>query len=68
MGIWDTEVIRVDGHLFAYIRVQNYYSGNVSGSFRRIYQDNTDIIMLKLMVVTRIWILLSLDYYPMSKD
>lgn len=39
MGIWDMEVIRVDGHLFAYIRVQNDYSGNVSGSFRRIYQD-----------------------------
>lgn len=39
MGIWDTEVIRVDGNLFAYIKVQNDYSGNVSGSFRRIYQD-----------------------------
>ena len=39
MGIWDTEAIRVDGHLFAYIKVQNDYSGNVSGSFRRIYQD-----------------------------
>lgn len=39
MGIWDTEVIRVDGNLFAYIKVQNDYYGNVSGSFRRIYQD-----------------------------
>lgn len=39
MGIWDTEVIRVDGNLFAYIRVQNDYSGNISGSFRRIYKD-----------------------------
>lgn len=39
MGLWDTEVLRVDGNLFAYVRVQNDYNGNISGSFRRIYQD-----------------------------
>lgn len=39
MAIWDTEVIRVDGNLFAYVRVQNEYNGNISGSFRRIYQN-----------------------------
>lgn len=39
MAIWETEVIRVDGNLFAYVRVQNEYNGNISGSFRRIYQD-----------------------------
>lgn len=37
--IYDKEVIRVDGNLYAYIRVQNEYTGNVSGSFRRIYKD-----------------------------
>lgn len=42
MGIWETEVIRVDGNLFAYIRVQNEFTGNISGSFRRIYQDKKD--------------------------
>lgn len=35
----DPEIVRVDGNLFAYIKVQNEYTGNVSGSFRRIYQD-----------------------------
>lgn len=39
MGIWDAEAVRVDGNLFAYIKVQNDYFGNVSGNFRRIYQD-----------------------------
>ena len=39
MGIWDTEIIRVDGNLFTYVRVQNDYNGNISGSFRRVYQD-----------------------------
>ena len=42
MGIWETEVIRVDGNLFAYIRVQNEFTGNISGNFRRIYQDKKD--------------------------
>lgn len=39
MSLWDNEILRVDGHLFVYVRVQNDYSGNISGSFRRIYQD-----------------------------
>lgn len=39
MSIWDNEILRVDGHLFVYVRIQNDYSGNVSGSFRRIYQN-----------------------------
>lgn len=39
MSLWDSEILRVDGHLFVYVRVQNDYSGNVSGSFRRIYQN-----------------------------
>lgn len=39
MSLWDSEILRVDGHLFVYVRVQNDYSGNISGSFRRIYQN-----------------------------
>lgn len=39
MGIWETEIIRVDGNLFAYMRVQNDFTGNISGSFRRVYLD-----------------------------
>lgn len=37
--LYDTEVVRVDGNLYAFIRVQNEFTGNVSGSFRRIYKD-----------------------------
>ena len=37
--IWDVEVIKADGNLYAYIRVQNEFTGNISGSFRRIYKD-----------------------------
>ena len=39
MSLWESEILRVDGHLFVYVRVQNDYSGNISGSFRRIYLD-----------------------------
>lgn len=35
----DPEIIRVDGNLYAYVRTQNEYTGNVSGAFRRIYTD-----------------------------
>lgn len=37
----DPEILRVDGNLYAYIRIQNEYTGNVSGSFRRIYKDKS---------------------------
>ena len=37
--IWDAEVLRVDGNLYAYIRVQNEFTGNISGTFRRIYKN-----------------------------
>ena len=37
--VWDKEVIEVDGNMFVYIRLQNEFTGNISGSFRRIYQD-----------------------------
>jgi len=35
--IWSNEVVRCDGNLFAYVRVQDEYTGNIAGSFRRIY-------------------------------
>ena len=37
--IWEIEIIRVDGNLFAYTRIQNEFTGNISGHFRRIYKD-----------------------------
>lgn len=37
--IWGIEIIRVDGNLFAYTRIQNEFTGNISGHFRRIYKD-----------------------------
>lgn len=39
MSIWDSEVVKADGQLFIYVRVQNDYTGNISGSFRKLYQD-----------------------------
>lgn len=39
MSTWSTDIIEVDGKLFAYVRLQNDFSGNVSGHFRRIYYD-----------------------------
>lgn len=37
--LYDSEVVRVNGDLYAFIRIQNEFTGNVSGSFRRIYKD-----------------------------
>ncbi len=37
--IWGNEVLRVDGNLFVYTRIQNEFTGNISGHFRRIYKD-----------------------------
>ena len=39
MSIWDSEIVKADGNLYAYIRVQNDFTGNIAGSFRRIYKD-----------------------------
>lgn len=36
----DPEIVRANGDLYAFIQVQNEYTGNVSGSFRRVYQNN----------------------------
>ena len=37
--IWDNEVLRVDGNLYVFTRIQNEFTGNISGHFRRIYKD-----------------------------
>lgn len=37
--IWDNEVFRVDGNLYVFTRIQNEFTGNISGHFRRIYKD-----------------------------
>ena len=37
--IWYNEVLRVDGNLYVYTRIQNEFTGNISGHFRRIYND-----------------------------
>ena len=39
MGIWDSEIVKVNGELYAFVRVQNDFTGNISGAFRRIYKD-----------------------------
>ena len=38
--IWYNEVIRVDGNLYVFTRIQNEFTGNISGHFRRIYKDD----------------------------
>ena len=39
MSMWSYDVLEADGNLFAYVRIQNDYTGNIVGSFRRIYTD-----------------------------
>ena len=38
--IWDNEVFRCDGNLYVFTRIQNEFTGNISGHFRRIYNDH----------------------------
>lgn len=37
--IWDHEVFKVDGNLYVFTRIQNEFTGNISGHFRRVYKD-----------------------------
>ena len=39
MSLWSIDIQEADGNLFAYVRVQNEWTGNRSGAFRRIYTD-----------------------------
>ena len=42
MSLYEFDILRCDGKLFAYTRIQNDYTGNVSGYFKRIYQKDAD--------------------------
>ena len=33
------KVFRIDGNLYVFTRIQNEFTGNISGHFRRIYKD-----------------------------
>lgn len=39
MSIWDTEIVRVDGELKAYVKVQNEIKGGITGCLRNIHLD-----------------------------
>ena len=36
MSLWNIEVLRIDGQLYAHVRIQNDYTGNISGSVRKV--------------------------------
>ena len=40
MSIWSYDIIRADGKLFAYIRIQDDYTGNIAGRFSKVHQTN----------------------------
>ena len=42
MSIWSYNIIRVDGQLFAYIRIQDDYTGNIAGRFSKVHQSGFD--------------------------
>ena len=39
MSIWDTEIVRVDGELKVYVKVQNEVTGGITGCLRNIHLD-----------------------------
>ena len=39
MSIWSYDIIRADGNLFAYIRIQDDYTGNIAGRFSKVHQS-----------------------------
>lgn len=36
MSLWDVEITKLDGMLKAYVRIQNDYTGQISGSLRSV--------------------------------
>lgn len=38
MSLYGFEILRCDGKLFAYTRIQNEWNGNISCSFKRVYR------------------------------
>lgn len=39
MSIWDKEIVRVDGELKVYVKIQNDVTGNIAGTLRNIHID-----------------------------
>ena len=37
MPIWDKEIVKANGDLYCFVRIQNDLNGNISGAFKRIY-------------------------------
>lgn len=40
MSIWDKEIIKANGELYCFVRIQNEFTGNISGAFKKIYYKN----------------------------
>lgn len=37
MSIWDKEIIKANGELYCFVRIQNEFTGNISGAFKKVY-------------------------------
>ena len=37
MSIWDKEIIKAGGALYCFLRIQNEFTGNISGTFKKVY-------------------------------
>ena len=37
MSIWDKEIIKANGELYCFLRIQNEFTGNISGTFKKVY-------------------------------
>ena len=37
MSIWDKEIVKANGDLYCFVRIQNEFTGNISGAFKKIY-------------------------------
>ena len=43
MSIWDKEIVRVDGELKVYVKIQNDVTGNIAGTLRNIHIDGNRV-------------------------
>ena len=37
MGIWDKEIIKANNELYAFLRIQDEFTGNIKNVFKKIY-------------------------------
>lgn len=42
MSIWSYDIIRADDQLFAYVRIQDDFTGNIAGRFAKVHQEGFD--------------------------